>query len=669
MSSAKILIVEDEGLTAMELQRKLEYWGYEVPTFVFSGKEAIKKVQEINPDLVLMDIVLKGEIDGIDAAKEIIKSFPVPIIYLTAHGDEKTYERAKMTKHAAYILKPFNELELHRIIETAIYKGNLAKKLEKKGKLVDKSFEDSRGVIITDNDGYVHYINKEAANLTGWNKEKALNRSLSEIFTIEDVKTKSRLNPINLLMENFKGYSTLISKDKTQKDIEYSLEPIVDDFEEFSGCTLIFKDITKIKLANELDFISESEKQFKSIYVQSSIPCGLFESDGNLLDANKPFLKLMGTDDISKIREFDLFNILNLSPHEKNELIEGKAVEYETKFDDIHLKIIINPLYLDEDVIGGYLLQMQDITHEKIHEKSLKKNESEYKEVFDSVNDIFCEIDSKMNVLFCNKASEEFTDIPYQQTVGKSLFQLFPKIEDSKLAETFNKALKNHETISMVKKCLIKDETRYLQIHAYPSINGISVIIRDVTEFKPEDEFEKNKEFYKSIIDHQKDIILRYSLDGSIIYANPICFQYFGANLIGKDVSSLIPEEDRNGFKEHVKSIIKQKKFKNYHTRVFNLENEILVLEWTFDPVISSENEFSEIQAVGRNVTRFKETEKILIQDYEKLKKEYDDELILIRDNNESLKAEIDKFKNLKYNLTSENLKLKKIIQQLTKKI
>lgn len=60
MSSAKILIVEDEGLTAMELQRKLQYWGYEVPSFVFSGREAIKKVKEINPDLILMDIVLKG---------------------------------------------------------------------------------------------------------------------------------------------------------------------------------------------------------------------------------------------------------------------------------------------------------------------------------------------------------------------------------------------------------------------------------------------------------------------------------------------------------------------------------------------------------------------------------------------------------------------------------
>ncbi len=118
---AKILIVEDEGLTAMELQRKLKSAGYDVPTFAFSGKEAIKKAEELKPDLVLMDIFLKGKIDGIDAAAQIKKDLGIPIIYLTAHGDSNTKERAKNTEPSAYLLKPFDIDVLQKNIDKALY--------------------------------------------------------------------------------------------------------------------------------------------------------------------------------------------------------------------------------------------------------------------------------------------------------------------------------------------------------------------------------------------------------------------------------------------------------------------------------------------------------------------------------------------------------------------
>ncbi|MDZ4171321.1 MAG: response regulator [Methanobacteriaceae archaeon] len=118
---AKILIVEDEGLTAMELQRKLKSAGYDVPTFAFSGKEAIKKAEELKPDLVLMDIFLKGKIDGIDAANQIKKDLGIPIIYLTAHGDANTKERAKSTGPSAYLLKPFDIDVLQKNIDRALY--------------------------------------------------------------------------------------------------------------------------------------------------------------------------------------------------------------------------------------------------------------------------------------------------------------------------------------------------------------------------------------------------------------------------------------------------------------------------------------------------------------------------------------------------------------------
>src|SRR5271169_2938672 len=108
----QILVVEDEGITAMDTGDLLQSLGYAVPAAVFSARDAIRKVEEIRPDLVLMDIRLKGKMDGIEAAQEIRTRFDIPIIYATAHADDATLQRAKVTEPFGYILKPFDEREL-----------------------------------------------------------------------------------------------------------------------------------------------------------------------------------------------------------------------------------------------------------------------------------------------------------------------------------------------------------------------------------------------------------------------------------------------------------------------------------------------------------------------------------------------------------------------------
>lgn len=121
MTKAKILIVEDEGLTAFALQRKLRKWGYEVPTFTVSGKDAVQKVDKIHPDLVLLDINLKGELNGLDAAEEIIKHQDIPVIFTTAYDDEQTSKRAHSIGASGYITKPYEEKELKENIENILH--------------------------------------------------------------------------------------------------------------------------------------------------------------------------------------------------------------------------------------------------------------------------------------------------------------------------------------------------------------------------------------------------------------------------------------------------------------------------------------------------------------------------------------------------------------------
>lgn len=121
-----LLIVEDEKIIAKDIANILKKFGYIVPTIVSSGEEAIRKLEEGPVDLVLMDIVLKGNLDGIEAAKHIYNRFKIPVVHLTAYADDETLDRVKETQAYGYIIKPFKERELYTAIELALHRHRMA---------------------------------------------------------------------------------------------------------------------------------------------------------------------------------------------------------------------------------------------------------------------------------------------------------------------------------------------------------------------------------------------------------------------------------------------------------------------------------------------------------------------------------------------------------------
>ena len=122
MSKTNILIVEDESIVAKDIQHSLKKLGYTVVGMCSTGEDAIRTAEEVKPDLVLMDIMLKGDMSGIEAAGQIREKYNIPIIYLTAYADESTLSKAKVSEPYGYIIKPFKEIDLHTSIEMAIYK-------------------------------------------------------------------------------------------------------------------------------------------------------------------------------------------------------------------------------------------------------------------------------------------------------------------------------------------------------------------------------------------------------------------------------------------------------------------------------------------------------------------------------------------------------------------
>ncbi|MEE8429742.1 MAG: PAS domain S-box protein [Candidatus Desulfatibia sp.] len=181
MEKAQVLIVEDDGIIAMDIESQLKQLGYGVTAIVGYGEEALAKVKEHKPDLVLMDIVLKGEIDGIEAAAEIRTQYDIPVIFLTAFVDKERLKRAKLTYPFGFILKPFQPKDLEVTIEMALYvlKVDAERKQAEEG--LKKSEEkyrtlfevESDALFLVDEDtGNLLEANEAACKLYGYSHEE-----------------------------------------------------------------------------------------------------------------------------------------------------------------------------------------------------------------------------------------------------------------------------------------------------------------------------------------------------------------------------------------------------------------------------------------------------------------------------------------------------------------
>lgn len=183
MADIKVIVVEDESIVAEDIRRTLIKLGYAVPAVVSSGEAAIKKVEEHIPDLVMMDIVLKGGMDGIETAKQIRSRFNIPIVYLTAFSDEKILDRAKITEPFGYIIKPFKERELKINIEIALYKHKAEERLKESKEFYENVLEGIvNGVWVTDKNDVIVYANKGAGRLMGTSLEQIVGARVLQDF-------------------------------------------------------------------------------------------------------------------------------------------------------------------------------------------------------------------------------------------------------------------------------------------------------------------------------------------------------------------------------------------------------------------------------------------------------------------------------------------------------
>ena len=188
MTKARILVVEDEHIVALDIKRMLLGLGYEVPAIAASGKQAIERSVEIRPDLALMDIRLRGKMDGIEAAAQIQSAVDIPVVYLTAFADDTTLDRARTTTPFGYVLKPFTEQELHSAIEMALYKHKAEQKLRESEMRFRALIENASDIIaVLDNDGQIKYASPSVQRVLGYAPQEMVGQAVSGFVHPDDL--------------------------------------------------------------------------------------------------------------------------------------------------------------------------------------------------------------------------------------------------------------------------------------------------------------------------------------------------------------------------------------------------------------------------------------------------------------------------------------------------
>jgi PAS domain S-box-containing protein len=630
------MVVEDEGIIAQDIKNCLEGLGYIVPDVVFTGKEAILRAEELRPDLVLMDIVLKGEIDGIETAAEIRKKYNIPIVYLTAYEDDKTLKRAKLTEPLGYILKPFEERYLRSSIEMALYKHQMETKLKENERWLSailKSVGDA--VIVSDEYGFIKFLNPVAEALTGWTLPEVTGRRVTDLLRLLDEETREPIkNPIErVLSENIvigrSNHTILIARDGREISIDHSSSPLRDDKGRITGAVLIIQDITERKISETA--LRESENKFRNLFDFATDAIFVQSLNGRIMSVNNQACKLLGysKDELQSMRFSELINesiidntfaIYSSLKEKGNYQFETQYKRKDSTFADVEISMRLIKL-LDEEVVQ---LFVRDISERKLAQEKIDMLAQAIKGIAECVS--ITSLEGK--VIFVNDAFVKTYGYSKEEIIGRSINIVRsinnPPDINKQIIEQTNKGGWQGEILNRSKdgrEFPVQLSTSMLKNEKGTIVAQIG-IASDITERKKaEAALKQSEKRYQDLYDSAPDMYFSISSDGLVKSVNKFGAEYLGFSIdeiIGREIWGLVHKDDIPLVKDRIEEIFSRKiESANLEFRKVRKDGSII---WVNEStrLISHENgEPKELFIICRDITANKEYQ-IALLDSEK---------------------------------------------------
>lgn len=463
MKPAKILIVEDERIIAESIESSLHSMGYEVTSIVDNGEKSITNAERDNPDIILMDIRINGDMDGIETAEIIRNRFNIPIVFSTAYLDDERIARAKMTIPFGYVLKPIDDRELRVTIEMALY----VSKIDKERRNSEKALKESEKLLSD---------SQKSANIGSWerNLKTGVATWSDQLFKVYGREPKSGVPSLGKYFETCHPEDREKLKNFVKNAVENGISYNIDYriFREDNGIVRwiqsygeiindqngmpiqlqgMAQDITEQKQANVE--LKESREKLRSILQNTSDQIMTLDLEGIITYVNKTYdlnkKQILGKSIISLLPEK---SSRKFTSKLKKVLQTGKKQRVQIKYyskkgEVMFYEILIDPIKT-LDQITGFVIINRDITEAKFAEKALKESEQKFKQITDnSLVGIY--IIHNNEVLYCNQRLAELWEYESpNEIIGFKIRDLVHKSSIAKIEYEINERLFKGKKIS-----------------------------------------------------------------------------------------------------------------------------------------------------------------------------------------------------------------------------
>lgn len=382
-----ILIVEDELLIAHDIKSALTKYGYSVSDIVDTGEEAVTKSLTDPPDLILMDITLAGEIDGIEAARQIQEAVEIPLIFLTASNDIETLDRAKKMEPYGYINKPVNDNEIFTNLETALYKFKAEQNIKRNQRWLSAMLNSiGEGIISVDVDGMITYINTIAEKMTGYSQTEALGMHKNNIILHSPANEKKHLPLSSLTSDSqfvlLQDY-TIVSKYGGELPVDINCATVYDENDEITGNIFSIRDIADRKKREAA--IHRAAEEWRVTFDSITDSVFLVNFEGDVVRCNNAASHVLQKDynEIVGINLGNLFGPIGSYIFKCFTDIKvcGETRVFEQRFGNRWYSGKFDPIIDAKTQFTGAVIILSDITDKKLSQVELEKYKNHLEEL------------------------------------------------------------------------------------------------------------------------------------------------------------------------------------------------------------------------------------------------------------------------------------------------